>query len=140
MCLCDTCRCSKALKIQVFAIFTDFESKSSVFNYSKSERNICFLATIWRNSRYERPRIHLHTGPQARIAVHCLKSVKTGNCLRAVQETKVHKTDEVTYHRRSYVSAWDPMGSQWDPIGIGSLLLWDPRSHGIPGGSDRKFK
>ena len=86
MCLCDTCRCSKALKIQVFAIFTDFESKSSVFNYSKSERNICFLATIWRNSRYERPRIHFHPGPQvrhARRAVHCLKSVKTGNCLRA---------------------------------------------------------
>ena len=123
MCLCDTCRCSKALKIQVFAIFTDFESKSSVFNYSKSERNICFLATIWRNSRYERPRIHLHTGPQvrhARIAVHCLKSVKTGNCLRAVQETKVHKTYEVTYDSypiRSYVSAWDPKNNGISGIG-----------------------
>ena len=56
------------------------------------------LSTIWRNSRYERPRIHFHPGPQvrhARRAVHCLKSVKTGNCLRAVQETKVHKTDEL---------------------------------------------
>ena len=97
------------LKIRGSVIFKECATKSSVFNYSKSERNICFLATICRNSRYERPRIHLHTGPQvrhARIAVHCFKSVKTGNCLRAVQETKVHKTDEIKYHRRSYVPAW----------------------------------
>ena len=98
------------LKIRGSVIFKECATKSSVFIQSNSGRNICLLSTIWRNSRYERPRIHFHPGPQvrhARRAVHCLKSVKTGNCLRAVQETKVHKTDEVTYHRRSYNLAWD---------------------------------
>ena len=81
---------------------------------------ICFLATrtIWSNYRYKRTRIHLHTGPQVRHArrvVHCLKSVKTGNCLRAVQETKVHKTDEL--------NSTDEL--KFLP---GILLVWDPRT------------
>ena len=121
LCLCDTCRCSKALKIRGSVFFTDCISKSSVFLQSNSGRNICLLSTIWRNSRYERPRIHFHPGPQvrhARRAVHCLKSVKTGNCLRAVQETKVHKTDEVTYHRRSYNLAWDVNEFEAFPHGL----------------------
>ena len=66
VCLRDKCRCSKALKIRVFAIFMDFESKSSVFDYSKSGRNICFLATIWWNSYDKRTRIHSNTGHQVR--------------------------------------------------------------------------
>ena len=99
------------LKIRGSVIFKECATKSSVFIQSNSGRNICLLSTIWRNSRYERPRIHFHPGPQvrhARRAVHCLKSVKTGNCLRAVQETKVHKTDEIRYHRRNYNLAWEP--------------------------------
>ena len=86
------------LKIRGSVIFKECATKSSVFIQSNSGRNICLLSTIWRNSRYKRTRIHFHPGPQVRHArrvVHCLKSVKTGNCLRAVQETKVHKTDEL---------------------------------------------
>ena len=82
------------LKIRGSVIFKECATKSSVFIQSNSGRNICLLSTIWRNYRYERPRIHFHPGPQvrhARRAVHCLKSVKTGNCLRAVQETKKKK-------------------------------------------------
>ena len=79
-------KCENVLKIRGSVIFKECATKSSVFIQSNSGRNICLLSTIWRNSRYERPRIHFHPGPQvrhARRAVHCLKSVKTGNGLRA---------------------------------------------------------
>ncbi len=93
-------KCENVLKIRGSVIFKECATKSSVFIQSNSGRNICLLSTIWRNSRYERPRIHFHPGPQvrhARRAVHCLKSVKTGNCLRAVQETKKKKTYELSF-------------------------------------------
>ena len=98
------------LKIRGSVIFKECATKSSVFIQSNSGRNICLLSTIWSNSRYERPRIHFHPGPQvrhARRAVHCLKSVKTGNCLRA--------------SRRSRWTALFPAGQHYYPRFPGSL-------------------
>ncbi len=128
MCLCDTCRCSKALKIQVFAIFTDFESKSSVFNYSKSERNICFLATIWRNYRYKRTRIHLHTQvptwgmPELRLS--CLKNVKRLRREKKIIIFFVKKKSKYSPKIEIFANTGiSDLGSQ-DPMGSRNPRFW----------------